>query len=64
MYSCKFTGNEYMYHVIETPMYPAKYKVEDKKWPGSDNSWCNYFRTRKAAQTEADKRNKAQQKEK
>lgn len=47
-----------MYQVIETVMYPAKYKVVEKGKEFADNSTCNYFRTRGEAQTEADRRNK------
>ena len=44
-------------HVVDTPCYPARWKVESVKWPGRDNSTCNYFRLRGDAVAEAAKRN-------
>lgn len=46
------------YKVIDTPMRPKRWKVESVNWPGSNNSWTEYFLTRGEAQTECDKRNK------
>ena len=46
-----------MYKVIETPMYPCKFKVVNYKYR-EDNATCNFFRTREEAQKVADKRNK------
>jgi hypothetical protein len=45
------------YHVIETPMFPNKWKVEQIKWPGHDNSTCNYFADKQKALNEAHRRN-------
>ena len=44
------------YHVVETPCYPAKWKVEPIDRPG-DNATSNYFRTWQNAWREAERRN-------
>jgi len=31
------------YEVIDTPMRPARWKVESKEFPGRNNSWTEYF---------------------
>jgi hypothetical protein len=43
------------YYVETTPCYPASFKVRSDR--DSDNATYNYFRTRKEAQNEADRRN-------
>ncbi len=45
------------YKVIETPCFPCKWKVESIMWPGQNNSWTEYFKTKEEAQKETDKRN-------
>jgi len=44
--------------VIETPMFPAKFKVCRIGKELEDNSTHNYFRSKEEAWNEADKRNK------
>jgi hypothetical protein len=49
-----------IYHVIETPCFPARWKVESVRWPGHDNATLNYFRDKEKAQAECDRRNAAE----
>lgn len=43
------------YRVTKTACYPCAFKVHSDR--DNDNSWVNYFRTRKEANIEAEKRN-------
>lgn len=45
------------YHVIETPCYPASWKVDCIKHPGSDNATYLYKRAREEAQKLCDQMN-------
>lgn len=47
-----------MFKVIETCMFPNKWKVESIQFPGRDNSFVNYFKDFANAQKECDRRNK------
>lgn len=45
------------YKVIDTPMYPKRFKVESIQFQGNNNSWTEYFKTLKEAQQECNRRN-------
>ena len=48
------------YKVIDTSCRPKRWKVESIRFPGSNNSWTEYYKTRLEAQLETDKRNEYQ----
>lgn len=43
------------YRVFDTPCFPAKWKVG--RFEDDDNGTCNYFRERRDAENEANRRN-------
>jgi len=45
------------YKVIDTPMWPNRWKVESVQWPGRDNSTTEFFKERSDADRECDRRN-------
>lgn len=48
-----------VYKVIDTPMYPARWKVETSNTPGHDNSAHNFFINKENAAKECKRRNKS-----